>query len=680
MKINKKAAAVSLAAVLACGTLAGCDLITSDTQKDMLQVVAEVDISRGAEFASGGKYEKFADAIGVSNVLKRDMIASFLNSGYQYVQSGTSYSETFDIIQESLVNRRMLIQYAMVYLFEQGDFTVQGYSDAVAADKDHPTLAGLAYFLTAEEKAKAEYDLKVVVNNTIDSQEKNVITAEEHEHDSDVRTTPTGVNSVDEDYYDEAYKIYTGKNSASDCGSYKTVEGSTPATRKKAYNSFLANLQANNLLDKGEDVSKFENLSYYKIELQTAYEDAILDKLAKAFEATAEATLTESYVREKYEKTLESQRQLFADKSDFETALDSISDSSFILYAPNGNYGFVINILLPFSATQSHALTNDKGTEGQKFVRRAKMLKNVKATDQRGTWFTGETDYSYKAAENEAYENRSYLFFEDSVKASEENRYKPLKNYYGKYAYNGTVEYDEEEKEYTLTPAEITVDGFISELEGYLAFAGITANGTYYAQGTAGSGTADETKAAYYAQTAEDFYNGSEVNYSKFLYYQGKAQIGEFNANDVFVSGTAVNKAMSVVNELSFAYNTDTAGLNKYLGYSVSAYDTSFVKEFEFAAKAAVAGGVGTYTVAPSQYGWHVMYCTFSYSNQTPYALDYADIGREGSFSNLYYESLKSSTVDGYSAAMQTQIVNNYNSCVTVYEKRFADLKELDNN
>ncbi len=679
MKFNKKtAAAVTLAAALACGTLAGCDLITSDTQKDMLQVVAEVDISRGKEFASGGAYEKYAQTIDVSNVLKRDLIASFLSSGYQYIQGGSSYSETFDIIKESLVNRKMLIQYAMVYLYEQGEYNAQGYEQAVAG-KDDPTLAGLAYFLTEEERAKAEYDLKVIINNTIDSQEKSYITAEDREYDSDVRTTPTGIDSADAEYCDKAYKIYTGKNSPSDCGTYKAVEGSTPTTRKKAYNAFLANLEANNLLDKGEDVSKFENLNYYKLELQTAYEDAILEKLADGFEATAEATCTETYLNEKFQKTLDSQKEQFADKSAFETALDGASQSSFVLYAPNGNYGYVINILLPFSALQSNAIANDKGTEGQKFVRRAQMLQNVKATDQRKTWFTGETDRSYKAEAQEAYQGREYLFFEDSIKAEEGSKYKPLKNYFGKYAYNGTVEYDEKEKKYTVTPAEITVDDFIAELEGYLGFAGISASGSYYAQGAAGTGSAEEIKAAYYAQTAEDFYSDSEVDYSKFLYYQGKADIGVFNANDVFVAGSKINTAMSVVNELSFAYNTDTAGLNKYLGYSVSAYDTSFVKEFEFAAKAAVAGGVGTYTVAPSQYGWHIMYCTFSYGNQTPYTFDYADIDREGSFSNLYYEAVKSSTVDGYSAAMQTQVVNNYNACVTVYENRYADLKALGN-
>ncbi|MGN0823022.1 MAG: hypothetical protein ACI4NG_04550, partial [Candidatus Gallimonas sp.] len=239
MKMNKKAAAVSLATVLMCGALAGCDLVTTDSQKDMLQVIAEVDISRGEEFQSGGEYAKYADVIDTSTVLKRDLIANFLSSGYQSVQSGASYSDTFDLIRESLVNRKMLIQYAQVYLFENGDaagnaYTAEGYRAAVESaendGKNSPELSGLRYFLTETERAKAEYVLKVQINNTIDSQEKNNIKAEEREYDTSVRTLPTGVNTANEDYYDSSYNIYTGKNKASDCGSYEPIEGSTSTT------------------------------------------------------------------------------------------------------------------------------------------------------------------------------------------------------------------------------------------------------------------------------------------------------------------------------------------------------------------------------------------------------------------------------------------------------------------
>lgn len=672
MKISKKLVSVSLAAVCACGLLAGCDLVTTDTQKDMAQVIAEVDISLGEEFQTGGEYAKYAQAIGSSKVIKRDLVANFLSTGYYYVQNyGASYSETFQQIKDSLVNRRMVLQYAMVYFFEEGTYTVDGFTSATSGEFKNETarnIAATAYFLTDAEKAQAEFELKVTVNNTLDSQEKSIIKQEAHEHTAEVRTTPKGVNTANEDYYDATYEIYTGKNLVAECGSYEAVEGSTPATRVKAYNQFLGSLMENDLLSKGEDVSKFENLDYYQVELLAAYEDALISKLAEYYEAKAEKTLTEKYVTEKYATTLATQKESFKDTSAFESAIDAVSEKSFVLASPDNGYGYVINILLPFSKTQSKLLAEYEADfeEGEVFEYRNGLLKALRATDQRASWFTGETDYSYKAAEGEAYDGGEYLFFEDSVKATEGSRYELLKNYYGKYAYNGTVVYDKDEHKYTLTPEKIDIDGFISEMEGYLKSAGLTVNA-----GTKATG--------YYEQKAADFYNlDGSLDYSKFVYYTGSVNLANYSANDTFVAGTDVNKAFSIINELSFAYNTDTAGLNSYYGYSVSAYDTSFVKEFEYAAKEAVKGGVGTYTVAPSTYGWHIMYCTFTYSETEPYSFSYSDIAREGSFSNLYYEALKASTVEGYSTVMEKRIINNYASCVSVYQETYQDLLDLD--
>ena len=60
---KKKTAAVGIAAVLALGALAGCDLVSVDLQKDYQQVIAEVDITKGEHLATGGKYAAYADAI-----------------------------------------------------------------------------------------------------------------------------------------------------------------------------------------------------------------------------------------------------------------------------------------------------------------------------------------------------------------------------------------------------------------------------------------------------------------------------------------------------------------------------------------------------------------------------------------------------------------------------------------
>ena len=117
MKNKKRAVAVAVAAILACGALAGCDsLITTNVGKDYRQVIAEVDITRSADFESGGKYAAYKDLVGKANIIKRDMVASFVASGYSYMNSyNLSYAETFRTIAESLVNRQVFIQFGKVY-------------------------------------------------------------------------------------------------------------------------------------------------------------------------------------------------------------------------------------------------------------------------------------------------------------------------------------------------------------------------------------------------------------------------------------------------------------------------------------------------------------------------------------------------------------------------------------
>ncbi len=173
------------------------------------------------------------------------------------------------------------------------------------------------------------------------------------------------------------------------------------------------------------------------------------------------------------------------------------------------------------------------------------------------------------------------------------------------------------------------------------------------------------------------------MDYSKFVYYEGKVKLDNFNANRLFVAGSQENKALSVINELSFAYNTDTAGLNTYLGYSVILGKTKFVSEFEYAAQIACQNGAGSYVVVPSDFGWHIIYCTFSFTGNgsgeiRPFIYDHSKIDEEGSFSYQFYEALKTNFVNDFNSNRQKMIANVYNECKTVYEDRYADLARLD--
>lgn len=695
-KRQKAIAAVSLALVMGCGMFAGCDLITTDATKDMKQIIAEVDISASADFAADGEFAAYKSAVEKTEISKRDLVASFISnysSLSSYLQSGSaSYKDIFDTLSNSLVERQIYLQYAKVYLLKNGaleeestereTFSLSEYEALTKAeygsDADRD-IALLGFFLTQEERDRTDYNLRAMFNNSIDSIEEDVIKElsgedeDETEYESDVRTLPTGVGTENSDYYDNDYRIYTGAgDNATNFGSYERVKDSTVTSRRTAYNRFLGNLRRNDLLEKGEDTSKLEELNYFKMEKKSAYESALISKLTDTFTAEAVLNITEMWCDEQFQKAVSNQKDNFTNNpSGLKSALDAVSDSSFVLTSP-AQYGFVLNILLPFSAKQEEELKDAEQDyqdgKGNKFVTREKLLENVTATDQRGSWFTGETDYSfeatddikaYKGADNDA--SRKYLFFEDELKG-ENTKYEPVKNYLGHYTYNGT--YNTEKRVYE--PKPIKIDDFIKEMNGYL-------NSEF------GKTVATGAKQENYGKK---YYNDDNtVNYNAFLYYKGKVEFdGGFNANHVFKQGSQENLAMSVVNELLFAYNTDPGGFNSYLGYVVVADKTDFVSEFEYAAQLAVQGGAGTYTVAPSDYGWHIMYCTFAYNGElgdSPYTFEYSERYTEGTFSNLYFESLKPEAVNTDASNRRTKIISSYKDCSTVYEERYSDWSNL---
>ena len=707
MKKTTKVAAVALAAALSSTLLAGCD-ITTDVSKDYAQVIAEVNITDSANFESSS-YAEYGDVIGTTEITKRDMVAYFISTGYSMMESyGWTYYDTFNMISETLVNRQIYIQYAMLYLLDdesESDITVAGYEAAVEGQTGiDRRLAALAYFLDEEEEAQALYSTRQLVNNTLDSQEETYLN-HDHSHDdsaSTARTTPTGIDTETEDYYNEAYRIYTGSNALADCPGYEAPEGSTPTTRRKAYSSFLASLRANSLIESGEDLSNVESLTYFKTELASAYETAIINKLTDKFEDTIRATVNEQYAQEIYDTTYSRQETTFANDTDsFETALDGVSDTSFVLTAPEANYGYVINILIPFSTSQSLELENapaDLGdTKGNNFLQRAALLKNVRGTDQRGTWF--DEDYAFDGAETEnAYTGgnaaRSYLFFEDSLGGNEQ--YERVPNYLGYYTYNGTVRRNDDES-YTVRPNRITIDEFIAEMEGYLTQAanevsvegdGYTVSEGVYVNGIAADDTINAVadNSTYYNRSVSDYYTESgAVDYSKFVYYAGQVNFTNgFDANQFFLAGSAENVAYSVMNELSFAYNTDTAGLNDYFGYVISTGATDYVPEFEYAAQYVCRQGAGSYVVVPSDYGWHVIYCTFSFVADeegnviAPYTFNWDDRATEGTFSYLFYEALCADLVSEYASIRQSNAIEDFKDCAVVYEDRYADLSGLD--
>ncbi len=704
----KKTAALLLSLGLTVGAT-GCNFLVVDSEADLKQIVATVDITdnlgKSTDYASvKAGVEKLIDNKGLStDIPKRDLVAYFLNVGMTYVQSyGYSYEDTFNLLMDALVNNKIMAQFAVAYYLKNGfgdnaaataDACLAYVENAQNAEglsseeksllKAHPEVLTMQYFLTEngtnlEEYNEAVYSLKKSLNDSLDSAEKNYIKADDdaHTHEEE-RTTPTNVNTAIEEYIPVEYEIYTGRNALDSCGEYEKVDGSTATTRKKAYNTFLSNLQGYGLVDKSEDTAVITELNYYYVELSSTLSRALVNKYLDALNEEAIKVLEAdnyAYVSNKYQEIKDAQEYSYTkDTEGFKTALDSVSDDSFVLYGQK-DFGFIYNILLPFSASQEqqYAAAKNKGLKQDEiFNARKEILANVQAKDLRSAWFCEDehTNYSYKVSEG-FYDNGktkgddAYLFFENNITKTSE--YESLKHYLGKYPYNGTAAQNDD-GEWEFKPNKLDVDGFISEMENYINYA-------------VGS---DVTSGAKYEKYNDTVYTeDGVVDYSKFIYYTGKVTLENTNrAQYFYAENNDSYAALSAVNELMFAYSTDPGCLNSYMGYLVSPYKTDFVSEFEYAAQYAVKQGVGSYVVAPSDYGWHIIYVAFVYDaddGDVYGGFNAADVEKEGTFSNLFYESLKSTSATSYTSDAQNAILNEYKSSGTRYVSRYQDLLDLD--
>ena len=708
----KKVAALLLGVALVAGST-GCNFIVTDNEKDLAQTVAEVDISKSlkddVKYASvASDVEKMVANLS-SDISKRELIAYFLSTGYQYVQNyGMSYEATFNMLMNSLVSREIMIQYAVAYYLakEDANVSVKDYEETyepaqlAAASKEekellkaNPEVLTLKYFLTdggneTEEYDRVVYNLKKTLNDSLDSWEENYIKAEAEEHDhSDTRTLPTAVDTEKEDYYTTNYEVYTGLNALSACGDYEKVEGSTPSTRQNAYNAFLANLQSYNMIStsgKIEDTSDITRLNYYYVELSSLLGQALIEKYYDDLAEEVTDKIDGDYAAAKYAEIYGNQAQKYeADPSGFATAMDSVSDSSFLLYGLE-NFGYVYNILIPFSTSQSvryemekTKMNNKDITQDELYNKRKAILNGVEGEDLRGSWISDHDHANYSNVDSDYVAGSPVYFFEDNF--VETTKYEKLTRYAGQLAYQGTVEKNEDD-EWEATPDKINIDAFIELFKSYVGTtAGVSVSGaevTDYAK--------NDKNTVY---TIEEDTDGdgkidkSYVDYSKFVYYTGKVDLGSVSAKDYFDESSSLYKAVSAVNELMFAYSTDTGCLNTYLGYSVSPYGTNFVKEFEYAAQEAVKGGVGSYAVCATDYGWHILFASYVYSAGDVYGGYNHDeaLNKEGSFSNLFYESLKSSATTSYSTEIQNSVLNQYNNddSVTLYTENYQDLLDL---
>ena len=311
------------------------------------------------------------------------------------------------------------------------------------------------------------------------------------------------------------------------------------------------------------------------------------------------------------------------------------------------------------------------------YAERAKLADNIVAQDQRTSWFSNDTTANYAKKG----EDGKWYFFDKFVNDATD-RYETATHYKSVIPFDGDVETDEKGKFTSVTTPKAgeekkILDFIHNVFEARLGATAVSPLTTY--------------KAAPVADAKYEF------NYSEFMYYKNSINVtdgtGEVDLNTYFSDkDSAQYKAVTAVNEILFAYGTDTGAINTYIGYTVTpTCDETFVKEFAYAAKEAVKGGVGTYTVCLTDYGWHIMYCNYVYTAGSVYgdaATIFCDANKdekgeykEDTFAGYFYESLKSKIQDENASIVQEQLLTDYNTetAVTYYTARYQDLLDMDN-
>ena len=165
-------AAVAVAMVMGATSLTGC--IVTNTEEDIKQTIATVNIANNKSFKE--KFGDYASAINEEVFQKRDMITAFYSVYYQYADQVGGYGALFDLIKDSLVSNAIVTQYATVSLLEDGvksgKLSLDEFkSKQTETEKYEYILNGIS----EDGVKKAKYNVCYVINNTLDSLEKDII-------------------------------------------------------------------------------------------------------------------------------------------------------------------------------------------------------------------------------------------------------------------------------------------------------------------------------------------------------------------------------------------------------------------------------------------------------------------------------------------------------------------------
>ena len=629
-KIFVTVAAIMLALVMSVTAL-GCNLIETDTEKDMNQVVATVQISSDLES---------------DDILKQDIVMAYLNYGYQLEQqNGYTREAAINYILDSLIANRVYLQNAIIK-FEEGEKPFDG--QIVDSSKDKGLLER---YLTEDELIEAEYSAKKDMDDLI----TNYVESDGGEkvgdtYTAEVRAIPTGATNAE----DEELNIKDNKQEMKD---FEIDTDSTPE-RKKAFNKVVELLRVNALLGDYSDTLKITDSEYFTQTLKGYKEQAIINKYTKCITDSIHSEFDFADVEALFNEKLKAQKE-WTD-SDYASALSSASATSPILNAPTGTYGFVYNLLLGASDELTNELKEWKedhpnATDAEIAAERRNIFDSITVKDLRDSWILAGYDFDGTKFTGD------YAMLEDSLE------------------FKGTVkllnqdekENDDYKAEYNVKDVdEMTLDEFVTFMETYVYGGDQTANEKTYADDSVYRAINSNVSSADYEKRINELLFAFSTDPGSLNTYKGYLISPEPDgSNSETYMQEFADYGRKVVN--------GEVGTNGYVmvatdyGYHVMFYSVKYQVGVQYANLVAYLNAECKELLAAGQEWQDVL---------SEMQKDFAEYEEKDNYLYALYSELVSTKITNATNKDYNAIINEYvhdsDNAVVKYESRYADLLE----
>ncbi len=537
-----------------------CQLIQVDMDKAYDQTVATVKV-----------FDE--DGAPVDTITNKDVMSAFSANGSYYIYSmGYTVEQTLDAILDNLVNNKIMTQVALDYFYNKG---VVEHSDKGKWDAER--------YLSDEEVATANYTVKKGVNDAIDT----YIVEDETEDDKEsfkptVRTVPTGATNYTHELTVEEKNNYSiDRGIADGNGTVNNKE------RRNAYYKLLKSMSESGYIESSFDwnTGSIIDTDYYEDSVKEQLENTLVTKYQAYLVYDYYNTISLSQLATIYEDNYNAQQEAKS-YTDFTNALSSASASSPVLFNQfSGKFAYVYNLLLGVDDVQSAKIAElDKSNSEKYMADREEILKTTTTVkDLRSSWIEAGYDFDFTTK----------TFINDYALSS------------NPFAFKGTFNW-------------VNQDGYTRELKS-------DADGKYYEFKK--DGKVDEDYIPEYKAVAEELtLDGFIEEMETYLYGSAQTKVTLAPEDETIMGKTPIYKAVKStatldddkINELLFAFSTDPGSLNTYKGYVVAdgydlGYTEKYMAEFEKAGRllikwASEGNNIGSYVIVATDYGYHVMF------------------------------------------------------------------------